>query len=102
MSFSAWQRQIKTFGVYPGIILGYSETIQNEVYLRKIGVTYVLNIAELHVSVNPDKYLLHGKEYLKGFTGTWRSAVFRTCVTPIFLKYSTFWIVSPLPRMMPG
>ena len=39
-----------------GIILNNGETFQNVDYLRKIGVTHVLNIVELHVSVNPDKY----------------------------------------------
>jgi len=49
--------------VYPGIILGNGETIQNVEYLRKIGVTHVLNTAERHVPVNPAKYPLHGISY---------------------------------------
>ena len=51
------------FQVYPGIILGNGETIQNVEYLRKIGVTHVLNTAERHVPVNPAKYPLHGISY---------------------------------------
>ena len=50
---------------------------------------------------NP-KYEIPCKGYLAGLTDTCRSAVFSTWVTPIFFKYSTFWIVSPLPRIMPG
>lgn len=49
--------------VYPGIILGNGETIQNVEYLKKIGVTHVLNTAERHVPVNPAKYPLHGISY---------------------------------------
>lgn len=49
--------------IYPGIILGNGETIQNVEYLKKIGVTHVLNTAERHVSVNPAKYPLHGISY---------------------------------------
>ena len=51
------------FQIYPGIILGNGETIQNVEYLKKIGVTHVLNTAERHVSVNPAKYPLHGISY---------------------------------------
>ena len=32
-------------------------------YLKKIGVTHVLNTAERHVPVNPAKYPLHGISY---------------------------------------
>ena len=58
------------FQVYPGIILGNGETIQNEEYLRKIGMTNILNTAERHVPVNPAKYLLPCNRYLSGFTDT--------------------------------
>lgn len=49
--------------VYPGVILGNGDTIKNVDYLRGIGVTHVLNTAERHVPVNPDKYPLNGISY---------------------------------------
>lgn len=49
--------------VYPGIILGNAETAKNTDYLKKIGVTHVLNTAERHVPVNPGKYPVNGMSY---------------------------------------
>ena len=60
-NFITWM--FSTLQVYPGIILGNGETIQNVEYLKKIGVTHVLNTAERHVPVNPAKYPLHGISY---------------------------------------
>ncbi|QQP50577.1 Uncharacterized protein FKW44_011616 [Caligus rogercresseyi] len=49
--------------VYPGIILANGDTLKNVEYIKKIGVTHVLNTAERHVVVNPNKYPLHGITY---------------------------------------
>ena len=49
--------------VYPGIYLANGETIQNVDYLKSIGVTHVLNTAERHVPVNPNKYPLANINY---------------------------------------
>ncbi len=39
------------FQIFPGICLANGETIKNFAYLKKIGVTHVLNTAEKHVQV---------------------------------------------------
>ncbi|XP_040576343.1 dual specificity phosphatase 29 [Lepeophtheirus salmonis] len=49
--------------VYPGIILANGDTLKNIDYIKSIGVTHVLNTAERHVVVNPNKYSLHGITY---------------------------------------
>ena len=49
--------------VYDGILLGNGDTISNIPYLKGIGVTHVLNTAERHVPVNPDKYSCYGIKY---------------------------------------
>ncbi len=37
--------------VYPGVLLANGDTIRNVDYLRRVGVTHVLNTAERHVQV---------------------------------------------------
>ena len=49
--------------VYPGIMLANGETIRNLDYLKMVGVTHVLNTAERHVPVNPNKYPLYDISY---------------------------------------
>jgi len=49
--------------VYDGILLGNGDTISNIPYLKGIGVTHVLNTAERHVPVNPEKYSCYGIKY---------------------------------------
>jgi len=49
--------------VYDGILLGNGDTICNISYLKGIGVTHVLNTAEQHVDVNPEKYRCYDIQY---------------------------------------
>ena len=49
--------------VYEGILLGNGDTIFNIPYLKAVGVTHVLNTAERHVEVNPNKFACYGIQY---------------------------------------
>jgi len=52
--------------VFPGIIVGSGESIKNIDYLLDLGVTHVLNTAEIDVRVDPSKFSKNGICY-KGF-----------------------------------
>jgi protein-tyrosine phosphatase len=52
--------------VFPGIIVGNSDTAKNLDYLLDLGVTHVLNTAEQDVKIDPRKYTKQGISY-KGF-----------------------------------
>ena len=72
-------RQIRTlsrtknlFQICAGICLANGETIKNMTYLKKIGVTHVLNTAEKHVQVHYSSVII---EKLSLYFSTKGSAV---------------------------
>jgi len=52
--------------VFPGIIVGNGDAVKNIDYLLDLGVTHVLNTAEVDVRIDPSKYTKSGICY-KGF-----------------------------------
>ncbi len=52
---SSWEERrdlnIDCDKVYPGVLLANGDTIKNVDYLKRVGVTHVLNTAERHVQV---------------------------------------------------
>jgi hypothetical protein len=51
--------------VYPGVFLGNGATLKRKDFLRKIGVTHILNAAE-HRGVNIDKFFFDDEFTYKG------------------------------------
>lgn len=60
------KKRIDCDEVFPGIILGSSDTVKNLEYLLDLGVTHVLNTAEQDVKIDPSKFTKQGISY-KGF-----------------------------------
>lgn len=60
------KKRIDCDEIFPGIIIGNSDTVKNLDYLLDLGVTHVLNTAENDVRIDPSKFSKQGISY-KGF-----------------------------------
>ncbi len=58
--FQRLQEGVDCDEVYPGVILGNGATLKRKDYLRKIGISHILNAAE-HRGVNIDQHFFGGE-----------------------------------------
>ena len=64
-NFQRIQESVDCDEVFPGIVLGNGATLKRKEYLRKIGITHILNAAE-NKGVNIDKHFFDGAFHYMG------------------------------------